>query len=200
MLPNSWFAHYKMPVWFQKDALTIPTNIVYLPVTNSNIFLSMFFFFIIQLWSVNAKSTTIVHMIVTATSPLISASQYVLHVSAVNWHHVKPSITTPCAPVWKDSQEILGINALQVRILLFYNWITIFNTIFHIAVGCRSNSDCPSNEACVNGKCVDPCRCTPGSICEVKNHFPVCKCPPGTTGDPATGCRGILIMFDFPLK
>lgn len=79
----------------------------------------MFFFFIIQLWSVNAKSTTIVHMIVTATSPLTSASQSVLHVSAVNWHHVKPSITTPCAPVWKDLQEILGINALQVRILLF---------------------------------------------------------------------------------
>jgi hypothetical protein len=54
--------------------------------------------------------------------------------------------------------------------------------------GCRSDSECPSSEACINGQCGSPCRCGAYAICEVLNHKPTCQCPPGYRGNPATGC------------
>ena len=55
---------------------------------------------------------------------------------------------------------------------------------------CTINSDCPSNRACINEKCRDPC---PGSCgfsarCSVINHTPICTCLEGYTGDPFTNC------------
>lgn len=56
---------------------------------------------------------------------------------------------------------------------------------------CSSNSECPSNLACFNEKCRDPC---PGSCgfsaqCTVVNHTPSCTCISGFTGDPFTACN-----------
>lgn len=52
-----------------------------------------------------------------------------------------------------------------------------------ILVGCRSDSDCPSERACVNDKCVDPCAnngpCSSGEECEVRYHKAQCLCAPG---------------------
>lgn len=55
---------------------------------------------------------------------------------------------------------------------------------------CSINSECPSNKACINEKCRDPC---PGSCgfnanCNVINHSPVCTCSEYDTGDPFTNC------------
>jgi hypothetical protein len=61
--------------------------------------------------------------------------------------------------------------------------------------GCRPecvlNSDCPSNKACVNNKCKDPCpgTCGPNANCQVVNHVPSCTCIPGYTGDPFRFCN-----------
>ncbi|RZC36331.1 hypothetical protein BDFB_000153 [Asbolus verrucosus] len=61
--------------------------------------------------------------------------------------------------------------------------------------GCRPecvlNSDCPSNKACVNQKCKDPCpgTCGQNAQCQVINHLPTCTCIPGYTGDPFTYCN-----------
>lgn len=55
--------------------------------------------------------------------------------------------------------------------------------------GCRSNSECDSNEACVNGKCGSPCQCGAFAICDVRNHKATCKCPAGYTGDPHHACN-----------
>lgn len=59
---------------------------------------------------------------------------------------------------------------------------------------CSINSDCPSNKACVNSKCKDPCpgTCGPNSNCHVINHLPSCNCIAGHTGDPYQYCN-ILI-------
>ena len=63
--------------------------------------------------------------------------------------------------------------------------------------GCRPecvlNSDCPSNRACQNQKCVDPCpgTCGQNSECQVINHLPSCNCLPGYTGDPYNLCSVI---------
>ncbi|KAF0298054.1 Neurogenic locus notch 3 [Amphibalanus amphitrite] len=56
---------------------------------------------------------------------------------------------------------------------------------------CRRQDDCAASLACVAGRCVDPwpCRCGPGATCRVIRHRPLCLCPPGTRGDPMTGCR-----------
>ena len=61
--------------------------------------------------------------------------------------------------------------------------------------GCRPecvlNSDCPSNLACINSKCKDPCPGTCGlnAMCQVVNHLPSCTCISGYTGDPFQSCQ-----------
>ena len=56
---------------------------------------------------------------------------------------------------------------------------------------CVVNSDCPSNKACQNLHCVDPCpgTCGVNAICSVLNHIPTCTCFEGYIGDPFTACR-----------
>jgi hypothetical protein len=55
---------------------------------------------------------------------------------------------------------------------------------------CVVSSECPSDKACVNQKCRDPCpnTCGVGAQCTVKNHNPICACPAGYTGDPFVRC------------
>lgn len=55
---------------------------------------------------------------------------------------------------------------------------------------CAINQDCPSNMACLNMKCRDPCpgSCGQNAECTVFNHFPACTCINGFTGDPFTSC------------
>ncbi|BES97160.1 PTI [Nesidiocoris tenuis] len=58
-------------------------------------------------------------------------------------------------------------------------------------VGCESNSECPSQEACVNRMCVSPCNCGPNAECRVQDHYPICFCKPGYSGNPQIGCEKI---------
>lgn len=56
---------------------------------------------------------------------------------------------------------------------------------------CTINSECPSNLACIQQKCRDPCpgACGSGAVCSVINHTPICTCPDGYTGDPFSYCQ-----------
>lgn len=56
---------------------------------------------------------------------------------------------------------------------------------------CTINQDCPSNRACFNQKCADPCvgSCGFNAICNVQNHQPICNCFDGYEGDPYSGCN-----------
>lgn len=60
-------------------------------------------------------------------------------------------------------------------------------------IGCRSNSDCPSDKACENAVCVNPCVytniCSPRAECSAQNHAAVCKCPPNLIGNPYVDCK-----------
>lgn len=60
-----------------------------------------------------------------------------------------------------------------------------------LSVGCRSDSECPPTEACVNKECVNPCRytqCGLGAECHVVSNSARCVCPQGTLGDPQVSC------------
>ena len=57
---------------------------------------------------------------------------------------------------------------------------------------CTTNAECPSNKACQNLHCVDPCpaaNCGVNAQCQVVNHIPNCVCIQGYIGDPFTACR-----------
>ena len=62
-------------------------------------------------------------------------------------------------------------------------------------VGCSSDSECGSSQACRNRQCINPCHsedpCAPSAICSVDNHRPKCQCPPGFTGNPRSQCSKI---------
>lgn len=57
-------------------------------------------------------------------------------------------------------------------------------------IGCRSDGECPTSEACINKRCQSPCKCGTNAICDVIDHKANCKCLPGYSGNPGSGCRG----------
>lgn len=60
-------------------------------------------------------------------------------------------------------------------------------------VGCRTDYDCPSNQACVNRECVDPClytQCGLNALCKAdSNHKARCYCPENFRGNPQIRCE-----------
>lgn len=73
-------------------------------------------------------------------------------------------------------------------------------------IGCRPecvlNTDCPSNKACMNFKCVDPCTglCGSEAVCQTVNHAPVCYCPRGLSGDPFISCTPYYLPPDSSIN
>ncbi len=59
--------------------------------------------------------------------------------------------------------------------------------------GCKSDSECPLDKACVDRQCVNPCLynndCAPNADCFVLTHRPQCRCPSGFLGNPREYCR-----------
>lgn len=55
---------------------------------------------------------------------------------------------------------------------------------------CLDHTECAGHQSCRNGNCVDPCAGTCGvnAECTVRNHVPVCSCPPRYRGDPFSYC------------
>lgn len=55
---------------------------------------------------------------------------------------------------------------------------------------CVLSSECPSDRACINQKCSDPCSgaCGFNARCRVQNHSPLCICDVGYVGNPFTRC------------
>lgn len=56
---------------------------------------------------------------------------------------------------------------------------------------CVTNNDCPSDRACLNNKCKDPCPgvCGQNALCQVVKHTPSCTCLEGYTGNPFSACH-----------
>ena len=62
-------------------------------------------------------------------------------------------------------------------------------------VGCRTNLECESQEACVNGNCISPCllnsTCGPNAECLVEKSQVYCRCRSGFEGDAYIGCIAV---------
>lgn len=64
-------------------------------------------------------------------------------------------------------------------------------------MGCRSDDDCPSQESCINRKCVNPCEeirpCGLNAVCTVLDTHPVktmtCDCLPDYRGNAVEHCE-----------
>lgn len=66
---------------------------------------------------------------------------------------------------------------------------------------CSISAECPSNLACIQQRCSDPCvgACGSHTYCSVTNHNSVCQCEPGYTGDPFSICTEIRKCKLLPL-
>ena len=57
---------------------------------------------------------------------------------------------------------------------------------------CVINSDCPTNKACLDNQCVDPCDfnaiCGLNALCSVSHHAASCRCPDKFFGNPFIHC------------
>ena len=57
---------------------------------------------------------------------------------------------------------------------------------------CTIDPECPTQLACINEKCKNPCyshTCGRNAECTVKNHRPICVCLAGFVGNPQTICE-----------
>lgn len=74
-------------------------------------------------------------------------------------------------------------------------------------VGCRDDSECAPDHACINKKCQNPCFVEPcrgsNAECQVQYHRAVCTCPHAWAGDPHTRCykrKNIFLKFNVMKK
>lgn len=107
--------------------------------------------------------------------------------SCVNGQCISPCIVNnPCGI---NAECYVNDNKAECRCLSGYrgNPWDVCNV-----VGCRTNSDCPSDKACENSQCVNPCvyekSCSPRAECKAQNHVAICRCPSGFNGNPYTSC------------
>lgn len=83
---------------------------------------------------------------------------------------------------------------MNICIVLYIFFITQ-TFLREVVIGCRSDGECPSQTACINGDCIDPCGldpCGENTECRVVDTVPVrtiaCECLPGYQGDAAEKC------------
>ena len=70
---------------------------------------------------------------------------------------------------------------------------------FSLLAGCKSDSECPLTQACIDRECQNPCpfeRCGVNAECSVRNHRPKCTCLPAHIGNPYDRCRKPECLVD----
>lgn len=79
-----------------------------------------------------------------------------------------------------------------MKVLVKINYL--FN--FSVEITCVTDSDCPSQTACINADCVNPCNatqpCGVNTRCQVFDtpvwRTMICECLPGYQGNAAVRC------------
>lgn len=69
----------------------------------------------------------------------------------------------------------------------------------YISAGCKTDSDCVYDKACINSNCLNPCStlsCGHGADCIVQAHKAHCICPAGTQGSPMVSCVSVVCQYN----
>jgi hypothetical protein len=106
---------------------------------------------------------------------------------------IKPCTPSPCGP---NSQcKVIGS---QAACSCLPNYI---GQSPNCRPECMIHPECPSNLACINERCKDPCvgSCGVNAVCSVRNHNAVCTCIVGYEGDPSSQCSLVLQSKTFYL-
>jgi hypothetical protein len=98
----------------------------------------------------------------------------------------KPCSPSPCGP--NSECRVIGD---QAACSCLPNYI---GRVPNCRPECSIDAECPSNAACINERCKDPCQgaCGLNALCLTVNHKPVCSCQQGYTGDAARNCIEIV--------
>lgn len=118
--------------------------------------------------------------------------------------HFNNTFTAPAVPTDPCKQSPCGPNS-QCRVINEQAVCSCLPGYIGASPNCRPecsvSSQCPTNKACFNRKCADPCPGTCGlnSRCETINHSPICSCTPGYTGDPFTVCSELPSKYSMIL-
>lgn len=106
-----------------------------------------------------------------------------LHIETVPPTPANPCVPSPCGPYsqCRDVNERAICSCLE-------NYV---GSPPACRPECTISSECFLDKACVNQKCVDPCRnaCGQNARCQVINHNPICSCSVGYVGDPFISCH-----------
>ncbi|KAI5721711.1 hypothetical protein M8J77_024599 [Diaphorina citri] len=86
------------------------------------------------------------------------------------------------------------------RPLYAFMQVVVYAFVQMQVTGCTSDSECHAHEACLNGKCSNPCRCGPNAVCDVAFHKATCKCLPGYTGNPLKEVTTMKICYKKELS
>lgn len=83
------------------------------------------------------------------------------------------------------------LNPSKERPVCFCNTGFVGNGVVGCQRGeCLSDSECPTNRACIDYACQNPCvgQCGANAECNPRNHIAVCTCPDGYQGDALSQC------------
>jgi len=144
-----------------------------------------------------------------------SDSQCTPDMACLNRRCINPCTVNPCSPNAECHIEnhrrtcqcphgYVGdpfINCYEGTVY-FFSFLNISDHTFFISLPftftenivlaeCRINTECPSDKACINQLCQDPCssnRCGLNAECITINHHPSCHCQHGLAGDPQAQC------------
>lgn len=119
---------------------------------------------------------------------------------------IKNSCVNPClelSPCHRTAQCSV-LDTIPVRTMICTcpeGWVPNENGECHAIIipvppGCTKDDDCPSNEACINRLCRNPCNCGTKSACFVQNHRPICSCEEGYEGNPDIVCHKVGCRSD----
>lgn len=110
---------------------------------------------------------------------------YLYLVPTVSRNNTNPCVPSPCGP---NSQcRVIGSQAACSCIPNYKGRPP------NCRPECTINAECPSNKACQNELCIDPCpgSCGLNALCNVVDHSSICTCIPGYEGNPTTECTVI---------
>lgn len=107
-------------------------------------------------------------------------------IAAVSDEPKNPCLPSPCGP-FSECRNSNGVPSCSCQL----NYIGAPPAC---RPECTINSDCPSNAACINQKCKDPCpgSCGLNARCIMQNHTPICTCFENYAGDAFTECRPVV--------